>query len=167
MTAVAQAAGVTRRGLYLHFASRTELLVALRRHIDEVLGLEGSIQPIVTAPDAVAALTEWVRHLTEYHAKIRVVTDAVDRARSTDADAAAVWAEAMVGWHSGCLGLAKRLKRERRLAPGWTAPHAADALWSLMVGFSPMWASLVEERGWSAEQFRAYLTRLHMQTFVA
>jgi AcrR family transcriptional regulator len=167
MSAVAQAAGVTRRGLYLHFASRTELLVALRAHVDASLGLERSVQPVVDAPDAVAALTEWVRHLTEYHAKVRVVTDAIDRARVTDADAAAVWAEAMAGWQAGCLGLAKRLKKEGRLAAGWTAPVAADALWSLMVGFSPMWAALVEDRGWTVDEFRRYLTRLHMQTFVA
>ena len=64
MEAVASAAGVTRRGLYLHFASRTDLLVALIHHVDQTLDLEASTRPVVEAPDALAALDAWTAHLT-------------------------------------------------------------------------------------------------------
>jgi hypothetical protein len=46
-------------------------------------------------------------------------------------------------------------------------PAAADALWALMVGFNRLWGALVEERGWSAEEFRALLRRLHHATVVS
>ncbi len=166
MTAVAQQAGVTRRGLYLHFPSRTELLAAVRRRMDEVLGLEDSIRPIREAPNAVAALREWVRHLTDYHSRLRTVLDATDRARATDADAAAVWEETMQIWRAGCVAMANRLAAEGVLAPGWTVPAAADALWGLMVGFNRMWDALVVERGWSRDRFYDFLARMHEATFL-
>ena len=167
MAAVADAAGVSRRGLYLHFASRAELLTALIDHVDRALDLEGSIRPIREAPDALAALDEWVRHLTTYHAQLRPLVDAIDRARATDPDAAAMWEHAMQGWRGGAHLLASWLEREGRLAAGWTVPAAADALWALMVGLTRLWGALVEERGWSREQFRDFLRRLHRATFVA
>jgi AcrR family transcriptional regulator len=167
MTAVADAAGISRRGLYLHFASRADLLTALVPHVDRVLDLEGSLRPIREAPDSLTALDEWVRHLTTYHARLRPVLEAVDRARATDPDAAAMWDHAMEGWRSGTHHLAAWLEREGHLAPGWTVPAAADALWALTVGFNRLWGALVEERGWSAEDARGFLRRLHRATLVA
>jgi AcrR family transcriptional regulator len=164
MTAVAQAAGVTRKGLYLHFASRAELLKALRGHVDEVLNLEVSLQPIRQAPNAAVALDQWVRHLVDYHSRIRVLVDAVDRARATDADAAVLWEEAMGLWLSGCREMAVWLEREGRLAPGLSAAEAADALLGMMVSFNRLWEALVTERGWSPERFRHFLARMHHAT---
>jgi AcrR family transcriptional regulator len=166
MTAVAGAAGISRRGLYLHFASRADLLTALVQHVDRALDLEGSLRPILEARDALTALDEWVRHLTTYHARLRSVVEAIDRARATDPDAAAMWEHVMQGWRSGTHLLASRLELEGRLAPGWTVPAAADALWALTVGFNRLWGALVEERGWSREDFRAFLQRLHHATLV-
>jgi AcrR family transcriptional regulator len=164
MTAVAQAAGVTRKGLYLHFASRAELLSALRGHVDEVLNLEVSLQPIRQAPNAAVSLDEWVRHLVEYHSRIRVLVDAVDRARATDADAAALWEEATALWLSGCREMADWLEREGRLAPGLAAAEAADALLGMMLSFNRLWEALVVERGWAPERFRQFLARMHHAT---
>jgi AcrR family transcriptional regulator len=167
MSAIADAAGVSRRGLYLHFASRAELLTALIQHVDRALDLEGSIRPIREAPDALTALDEWVRHLTTYHAQLRPLVDAIDRARGTDPDAAAMWEHAMRGWREGAHTIASRLERDGRLAGGWNVPAAADALWALMVGFDRLWGALVEERGWSRARFRDFYGRLHHAMFVA
>ena len=167
MTAVADAAGISRRGLYLHFASRAELLTALVQHVDRALDLEGSIRPILEAPDALTALDEWVRHLTTYHVRLRPVLEAIDRARATDPDVEVMWAHAMQNWRSGAHLLASWLEREGRLAAHWTVPAAADALWALMVGFNRLWGALVEERGWSKEEVGALLRRLHRSTLVA
>ena len=41
MSDIAAAAGVSRQAVYLHFGSRSELLIAATRHGDAVLGLEG------------------------------------------------------------------------------------------------------------------------------
>src|SRR4029078_12440597 len=116
------AAGISRRGLYLHFASRADLLTALVPHVDPMLDPEGSVphipevqgarRAIREAPDARAALDEWVRHLTTYHARLRPVLEAIDRARATDPDAAAMWDHAVQGWRSGAHHLAARLEPE-------------------------------------------------------
>src|SRR6266536_1845633 len=45
MAAVAERAGVSRRAVYLHFASRAELLTELFGHVSEREGLAASLQP--------------------------------------------------------------------------------------------------------------------------
>ena len=157
MSAIADAAGVSRRGLYLHFASRAELLTALVEHVDRLLDLECSLRPIREAPDALTALDEWVRHLTTYHSRLRPVVDAIDRARQADPDAAVMWEHAMRGWREGALLLASWLERDGKLAAGWSVPSAAEALWALTVGFDRLWGAFVEERGWSNARFREFL----------
>src|SRR6266511_1174032 len=55
MAAVAERAGVSRRAVYLHFASRAELLTELFGHVSEREGLAASLQPVWDAQDAAAA----------------------------------------------------------------------------------------------------------------
>ena len=58
MTAVAERAGVTRRSVYLHFASRAELVAALFEYVNQAEGLAESAAPVWGAPDAATALYE-------------------------------------------------------------------------------------------------------------
>ena len=167
MTAVAETAGVSRRGLYLHFDSRAQLLRAVIERRNEVLDLDSSIRPVVEAPDSVTALREWVRHLVEYHSQIKPVVEAVARARRSDPDAAVMWRHAMSDWQAACTDLAERLAEEGKLASYWSATAASEALWSLMVSFNDLWESLVEESEWTNTDFRSYLEHLHVRTFVS
>lgn len=155
MEQVAQEAGVTRRAVYLHFPSRAEFFTALLNHIDEVLDLRGSIAPIVAAPDGPSALDAWATHVARYHARIRPVAQAVDRARRTDEGAAALWSRAMTNWHRACRALAGRLAEEGLLSAPWTAETAADLLWALMS--VDLLEDLVEDRGWSLERYAELL----------
>ncbi|MCA9734998.1 helix-turn-helix transcriptional regulator, partial [candidate division KSB1 bacterium] len=41
---VAAAAGVSRQAVYLHFGSRTELMIATTAYVDEVKGLNDRLQ---------------------------------------------------------------------------------------------------------------------------
>src|SRR6266508_4051502 len=58
MAAVAERAGVSRRAVYLHFASRAELLTELFGYVSELEGLASSLEPVWAASDAAAALAE-------------------------------------------------------------------------------------------------------------
>lgn len=165
MSAAAQAAGVSRRGLYLHFASRGELFAALIEHIDAELDLASSLRPVREAPDAVAALDAWAAHVVTYHGRIAAVARAVERARHDDPDAAALWERATAAWLGACRGLAGALAEEGRLADGWTAESAADLLWALM---SPALVDdLASARGWTTDAFVARLRLLVRRTLVA
>ena len=50
MAEVAAQAGVSRQAVYLHFADRTALLMALIRHVDEARGLAAKLRAIARAP---------------------------------------------------------------------------------------------------------------------
>jgi AcrR family transcriptional regulator len=44
MAQIAKAARLSRQAVYLHFADRADLMVALARHVHESLGLPAEIQ---------------------------------------------------------------------------------------------------------------------------
>jgi AcrR family transcriptional regulator len=151
MGEVAARAGVSRRALYLHFASRAELLLALHEHIDVELDLEASLRPIREAPDAAAGLDAFVAHLARYHPRILPIDLALLRAAETDRDVAEVIARGERQWLDGCRGVAQRLADEGRLADPWTVDTAADLLWTCM--FPEALERLTVGRGWSTELF--------------
>ena len=165
MSAVADAAGVSRRGLYLHFPSRGQLFVELLDHIDERLDLAASLRPVMEAPDAPAALDAWARHVATYHARIVEVVRAVDRARYEDGDADELWHRAMAGWYGACTSIATALADEGRLAEPWSATTAADLLWALMS--VEVVDDLRTERGWTGEELTERLRLLLRRTLVA
>jgi AcrR family transcriptional regulator len=165
MAAVADRAGVSRQALYLHFASRAELLLALHDHVDQHLDLAASIQPVLDAPDGVAALEAFVAHLARYHPKILSIDLAVLRAASDDADVAVLVEQATRAWHDGCRAIVQRLEDEGRLASPWTVDTAADLVWSFM--FPETLQRLTADRGWPTERFGELLAVLLRRTLVA
>lgn len=163
MVAVADRAGVTRRGLYLHFPSRADLLIALHSHVDERLDLEASIRPILEAADSVRALEEFVAHLAHYHPRIGRI-DAALLANTDDPDVAELVERGTRIWHEGCHTIAQRLADEKRLAAPWTVDTAADLLWTFM--FPETLERLTQQRRWSLRRYAESLTVLLRRTLV-
>jgi AcrR family transcriptional regulator len=164
MAAVAARAGVSRRAVYLHFSSRTELLSAVFRFLGETEDIGGSLRRVWEAPDAAAALEEWAWHLARIHPRILAVARAGDRVRRIDPDAATFWDRSMGNWHAGSTRLMAWLDEEGRLAPPWTVDTAADMLWALM-SFDVLEGLLVD-RHWSAERYAEHLAVVFRMTFV-
>lgn len=164
MATVAERAGVSRRAVYLHFASRAELLTELFHYVSEAEGLQASLQPVWEAPDAAAALDEWARHLARFHPRVLAVARAIQRVRRVDPDAAKHWDLAMADQQDCCRRLATRLAREDRLARPWTVPAAADMLWALMS--YDVLEELLVDRGWSTARYRTYIGALLRSTFL-
>src|ERR687886_1235854 len=163
MAAVAERAGVTRRAVYLHFDSRSELVGALFDYVAETEGLEASLQRVRPAPDAVAALDAWARHEASYHARILGVARALEHVGRDDPDAAA-WRERIARHQlTDCRLLAERLADEYHLAPGWTVDSATDMLWAL-ISTEPLERLLVD-RGWPPQQYAERLAQLLRSTF--
>jgi AcrR family transcriptional regulator len=164
MAAVAERAGVSRRAVYLHFATRTELLATLYRSLGEIDDLATSLQAVWDCPDAVAALTEWAEHIARSHPRILGVIRAVERARYGDPDAAELWKTAQGNWLKGCRRLMHWLADDGRLAPRWTADTAADMMWALMS--IDVLDRLLNERRWSRRRVAKHLGALFQVTFV-
>ena len=84
MSDIAKAAGVSRQAVYLHFNSRTELMVATTHYIDQVRGLEERLQRYRSATDGVEILDEFVEFWGNYIREIYGIAKALLAVRETD-----------------------------------------------------------------------------------
>ncbi len=164
MAAVADGAGVTRRAVYLHFASRAALLAALFEHVKEAEGFAESVAPVWSAPDAVTALGEWAAHTARFTPRILTVARTMERVQRDDPDAASHRALVARGRLGDCRRLVVWLAKEGRLADRWTVDDAADMLMAL-ISLSVVETLLVERR-WSRSRFVDHVTALLHATFV-
>ncbi|WP_327141329.1 TetR/AcrR family transcriptional regulator [Nocardia sp. NBC_01327] len=165
MAAVAERAGVTRRAVYLHFATRTDLVMALYRSLAETENLPESLQAVWDAPDAVSGLREWAAHLVRSHLRILAVLRAVEQAQHIDPDAAALWRFSQGNWLKGSRRVIERLAREGTLAPHLSIDTATDLLWALMS--LDLLDRLAHQRRWSNKRLTEQLTTTFIATFVA
>jgi AcrR family transcriptional regulator len=165
MGAVAERAGVTRRTVYLHFASRTDMVTQLFDYVAEQEGLVESQRPVWEAPDAVTALDEWARHLARYHPQVLSVDRTVQQVRRVDPDAARHYKTVVDRQRAAVRKLATRLHAEGRLAPPWTVDSAADMIWAL--ASSEIIERLVVERRWSRHKLAEYLALVLRSALVA
>jgi AcrR family transcriptional regulator len=164
LAAVADRAGVSRRALYLHFPSRSDLLTALYRHLGETEDLAASLAKVWDREDAVSALDEWAHHIARSHPRILTINRVIERARSTDEDAAELWQLTMRNWLTSCRRLANWLDEENKLAEPWTPSTAADMLWALMSW--DVTERLIVDRRWSRKAYGSHYAAMLRATFV-
>ncbi len=151
MSDVAEASGVSRQALYLHFGSRSALLLATVHYVDEQEGFRERAMEICTAQSAEAALEGFIAFWAGYVPKIYGMARALLAARGSDEDAAQAFENRMSGLRSICALLASRLKDEGYLADRWSLEAAADFIWAMIS--IQMWANLRLERGWSESDY--------------
>lgn len=158
MERIADAADVSRRAVYLHFASRTELMVSLVAHVDETGYLAERARKVTEAGSGIEAMDAFVALNARYNAEIHGIARAIERARDTDESAAAAWDDRMSGRRSLCRWIAKRLANEDALRDEVSIDTTADLIWSLTN--VPMWRDLVVTRGWSMHRYQQWVTTL-------
>jgi AcrR family transcriptional regulator len=158
MGRIAAAAGVSRQLLYLHFASRGELLLAVTRAVDEEVRPTTDQQRVEEAPDARTALREAVALQGRIKPRIAGVAAALDRLRASDADAARAWQEREDARHARARAVVERLAAEGLLVHGLSVDDAARLLWS--VTSQHAWAELVQDTGWSTRRWTQRTTQL-------
>jgi AcrR family transcriptional regulator len=158
MAKIADAARVSRQAMYLHFADRADLLLAVVRHADEKRGLADEIRKIAEAPTGVAAMAAMVSLQARMNPKILGIARALDAVRRNDEAAERGWQDRLKHRLSGCSQIVARLHHEGTLKPGISREEAADLLWNLTS--LRTWEDLVLERGWTAEQYEKRVTRL-------
>ena len=162
---IARAAGVSRQALYLHFASRTELLVAATRHLDRILDVDARLAPSRQAESGVQRLALYVECWGRYIPEIHAVAGALLAARARDGAAAAAWNDRMEALRDGCRAAIEALHADGTLAPEWTPAVAIDALWALLS--VPTWETLTGDCGWSSPQYVERMKLITPRAFVA
>lgn len=161
---IARQAGISRQAVYLHFASRTELLVAATRHLDQVLDVDRRLAPSRAATSGAQRLALYIECWGSYIPEIYGVAKALLLAQDADEAAAAAWKDRMLAMREGCQAAIDALYADNNLAPGWTRPKATDALWTLLL--VPNWEHLTIHCGWSNREYVRRLKDLAERSFV-
>ncbi len=151
MADVARAAGVSRQTLYLHFANRTDLLVATTVYVDDQEGVPDRARRYRTAATALEALREFVAFWGRYIEVISPVGSVLLAARDTDEAARAAWGSRMALVRAGCETVVRRLAEEGLLDERWEPRIAGDLLFAIVS--MRTWEILTEDFHWSTDEF--------------
>ena len=161
MAAIAAEADVALKTVYLAFETKARLLRAVW---DVALKGDDADAPVAVRPWYVAVLEEpdperKLRRLAAASCRVklriasllRVIRDAAP----SDEEIGALWALIQSDFYANQGAIISTLDRANALAPTLDAARATDILWTL--NHPDVWLLLVGERGWTAEQFEAWL----------
>ena len=148
---IAAAAGISRQAVYLHFASRAELLVATTHYVDEQLGLDKRLARSRAAGSGAERLDAYIEFWGNYIPGIYGVARALLLAQATDEAAAMAWKERMQAMRDGCRAAIKALEADGELAKEWKPETATDLLWTMLSVEN--WEQLTRTCGWSDSQY--------------
>jgi AcrR family transcriptional regulator len=164
MSDIAKAAGISRQAVYLHFATRAELLIATTLHIDAVKGVDDRLAAsrAATGVDRLDAfIAAWGGYIPEIHA----VSRALRAMQATDADARAAWDGRMEAVREGCEAAVAAVAAAGQLSPAISEAEAVDLIWALLA--VEVWERLVLTCGWTQAQYLGRITTLARQAVIS
>lgn len=161
---VAEEAGVSRQAVYLHFGSRTGLLVAMAQHMDSTGALPGLLARVFEASTATEALNAAAALHAEYHPLVYQVARVFMVGRYEDEALRAGWDERMESRRNLYHTVVERLEDEGHLASAWDIETATDLLLALTSW--QVWEQLVIDRGWSADDYLDHIRTVIRHTLV-
>jgi AcrR family transcriptional regulator len=159
MAEIAQAAGISRQAVYMHYGTREGLLTALNQYLTQSFGIADELQRIADSATGIEALRASASFQARLYPKVWAVVRALESAQTNnDEDAERVWQAQLRNDLEGCRTTVNRLSRENLLRPGLDIDTASDLLWALTS--IPLWEELVLQRGWSAERYELHVANL-------
>jgi AcrR family transcriptional regulator len=164
MRDIAVAAGISRQALYLHFASKSELMVATMRYVDKAKGLDVRLRQLAEVADGIELLEQSVAVWGNYIPEIYGLAKAMLITRETDEAMAAAWDDSMRCLHDACRRVIETLHREAILVSQWSPEEAIEMLWTLLSVHN--WEQLAVECGWSTTQYVDRMKIVLRRTFV-
>jgi AcrR family transcriptional regulator len=153
MEAIAAAAGVALKTVYVAFETKSGLLRALWNHLlrggrDEVpVAQQDWYREVVAEPDPVRKLELTAHNSRVVKQRIGGVLQVIRNAAPVDDDIAALWARIETEFHANQRAIVDSLRVR-------DADRATDILWTL--NHPDVWHLLVDERGWTAEQWERW-----------
>jgi AcrR family transcriptional regulator len=165
MSDIARAVGISRQAVYLHFTSRTELMIATMNYVDEVKGLYERLNQLQSVKSGVELLDKVIEIWGNYIPEIYGVAKAMLVTKDTDEAMAAAWNNSMGCLRDVCQQTIDMLAQEGKLASAWSTKEATD-MFVTVVSITG-WEQLVKECHWSNEQYINKIKSLLKQTFVA
>ena len=156
LEAVARKAGVSRQAIYLHFASKADLVRALHDRINTQDVLP-AMRRVWARRTAAAALDAFVSASAEAIPRILAIAGALAPAPQPDPDLESTWEAPKEGRYADCLRMGTWLERDGVLAAAVSAADVADALW--MMTSMRSYEALVVQRGWSPERWTRWIRK--------
>jgi AcrR family transcriptional regulator len=148
---IAEAAGVSRQAVYKsHFASKSELLLELVRHVHVEENLDELTRPVFEAKSALEMLEATIQASVKIEARVHELSLVLAAAAVSDAGAAAAWRDRMELKRGALRSTVSRLQAEGRLNRAWQLDKAVDVLDALLS--VDTYQRLVTERGWKQEE---------------
>jgi AcrR family transcriptional regulator len=159
MAEIAQAAGISRQAVYMHYGTREALLTALNQHLCDHFGVAEELQRIAASATGIEALRASASFQARLYPKVWAVVRALETAQgNNDEDAERVWQAQLRNDLAGCKITVERLEREKLLKPELDVDTATDLLWALTS--IPLWEELVLQRNWSAQRYEQHVANL-------
>lgn len=164
MSDIAKGAGISRQAVYLHFATRTDLMIATMNYVDEVKGLNERLESLQTATNAIELLEDYVEIWGNYIPEIYGLAKALLSTRDTDEATAAAWNNSMACLHDACQATIDALAQEGKLIAVWSQEEAVEMLYTMLSIYN--WEQLTVECGWSTAQYVNHMKTLLRRTLV-
>ena len=160
MAAIASAAGVSLKTVYLVFETKPGLLRAqwhllLRGRQDNVpVGEQRWYREVLDEPDPERQLCLNMRNSLTVKTRAGAMMDVIRDAASSDPEIAALWARIQTEFHDNQRAIVQSLADKDALAVGLDVAGATDILWAL--NHPNTWQLLAGERHWTAEQYEQW-----------
>lgn len=164
MMDIAKEAGVSRQALYLHFPTRSGLLLATTRHIDEVKKVDARLARSRSAETGTERLNAFIEAWGNYIPEIYGVGKALMTMGETDDAAKLAWDGRMQAVRHGCRAAIDALETDSQLSSEHSAALATDILWTLLSVRT--WEHLTIDCGWSQQLYIEKTKALALQMLV-
>jgi AcrR family transcriptional regulator len=159
MAAVAAAAGVSLKTVYLAFDTKSRLLravwdVLLRGEQDRPVAQVEWFTEMLAEPDPARQLRLNAHNSRRAKERIGAMLRVIRNAAPQDPDADALWELIQTDFHTNQRVIVESLHRKGALRPALGVEEATDILWAL--NHPDVWHLLTGRRGWSPERYEAW-----------
>ncbi len=146
---IAKRAGLTRQAIYLHFASRADLLIATTHYLDDIKRVDARLAKSRAARTGLERLDAFIEAWGGYIPEIYGVAKAL--IAMDDGDAKETWGQRMQDMREGCRAAVDALIADNALRPALDAEMATDIVWALLSVQN--WERWTLECGWSQAKY--------------
>jgi len=159
MAAIARAAGVALKTVYLAFETKSGVLRAvwdtlLRGAPDIPVADQPWYREMIDEPDPARQLALNARNARDVKGRIGGVLRAIRDAAPVDRDVDDLWRLIQTDFYENQGAIVRSLRRRKALRRGLDVARATDILWTL--NHPDVWHLLVDERGWTPVQWERW-----------
>lgn len=151
MSDIAKEAGVSRQAVYLHFPTRTDLLVATTLYIDEVKNADERLSATRSAQTGIERIDAFIEAWCNYIPEIYGVANALMIMGDTDEAAKSAWDGRLLAVREGCRAAVDALEQDGILSPDCSPDESTDILSALLSVRT--WEHLTSGCGWSHQLY--------------